>query len=141
MPLSNVTTIVLVDDKLDCRESSKEDSEAMFIDPLTNFGYIIQKVRDRNTNKNPVIFQVVYEIRIIHERCFTPIYIRRKTRKAFWIALRICWMELSHYILQIQIDRIYKTTAKIRYAIKIFLDIEHFCGMVLFIINLFLLDY
>ena len=69
MPLSNVTTLVLVDDKLDCRESVKEDSEAMFIDPQTNFGYIIQKVRERNTKKNPVIFKVVHETRIIHERC------------------------------------------------------------------------
>ena len=59
----------MVDDKLDCRESVKEDSEAMFIDPQTNFGYIIQKVRERNTKKNPVIFKVVHETRIIHERC------------------------------------------------------------------------
>ena len=70
MPLSNVTTIVLVDDKLDCRESFKEDSEAMFIDPLTNFGYIIQKVRERNTKKNPVIFKVVAKTRVIHKRCY-----------------------------------------------------------------------
>ena len=83
MPLSNVTTLVLVDDKLDCRESVKEDSEAMFIDAQTNFGYIIQKVRARNTNKNPVIFQVVYETKIIHMRCSSYYYIHRKTRKAF----------------------------------------------------------
>ena len=64
MPKSNVTTLVLVDDELDCTESVKEDSEAMFIDPISNSGYIIQKVRERNTRKNshpvnPVIFKVV----------------------------------------------------------------------------------
>ena len=74
MPLSNVTTLVLVDDKLDCRESVKEDSEAMFIDPQTNSGYIIQKVRERNTKKNPVIFKVIYEIRVIYKRCQTDFF-------------------------------------------------------------------
>ena len=85
MPLSNVTTLVLVDDKLDCRESVKEDSEAMFIDPQTNFGYIIQKVRERNAKKNPVIFKVVYETRIIHIRCksyYTQLHIEKDKKNS-----------------------------------------------------------
>ena len=80
MPLSNITTLVLVDDMLDCRESVKEDSEAMFIDAQTNVGYIIQKVRERNTNKNPVIFQVVYETKIIHKRCSSYTFIERQEK-------------------------------------------------------------
>ena len=65
MPLSNITTLVLVDDEQDCTESVKEDSEAMFIDPISNSGYIIQKIRDRNTNDSPVIFKVSLEIMIL----------------------------------------------------------------------------
>lgn len=65
MPLSNITTLVLVDDEQDCRESVKEDSEAMFIDPISKSGYIIQKIRDRNTNDSPVIFKVSFKIMIL----------------------------------------------------------------------------
>ena len=87
MPLSNVTTLVLVDDKLDCRESVKEDSEAMFIDPQTNFGYIIQKVRERNRKKNPVIFKVVYETRVIYKRCYTHFHTNKAKKKLFYISV------------------------------------------------------
>ena len=80
MPLSNITTLVLIDDNLDCRESVKEDSEAMFIDAQTNFGYIIQKVRARNTNKNPIIFQVVYETKIILKSCSSYTFIERQEK-------------------------------------------------------------
>ena len=37
----------------------------MFVDPITQYGYIIQKVRPRNTIKTPVIFKVL-EIYIVH---------------------------------------------------------------------------
>ena len=59
MPTSNITTLLLMDDDLDCKESAKEDTEAMFIDSISNTGYIIQKVRERNTNKDSVIFKVL----------------------------------------------------------------------------------
>ena len=66
MPTSNITTLLLTDDELDCTESAKEDTEAMFIDSISNTGYIIQKVRERNTNKSSVIFKV---LTIILWRC------------------------------------------------------------------------
>ena len=58
MTRSNIKTLVLKDDGLDCTESAKEDTEAMFMDSISNNGYIIQKVRDRNTDKSSVIFKV-----------------------------------------------------------------------------------
>ena len=59
MPRNRITTFVLEDQENVCSEDSKEDSEAMFIDPISNSGYIIQKVRPRNTIKSPVIFKVI----------------------------------------------------------------------------------
>ena len=56
--LENVTTLVLKDSKADCSEELKADSEAMFIDPITRNGYIIQKVRERNNIRSPIIFKV-----------------------------------------------------------------------------------
>ena len=56
--LENVTTLVLKDSKANCSEESKADSEAMFIDPITSNGYIIQKVRERNNIRSPTIFKV-----------------------------------------------------------------------------------
>ena len=56
--LENVTTLVLKDSKANCSEESKADSEAMFIDPITRNGYIIQKVRERNNMRSPIIFKV-----------------------------------------------------------------------------------
>ena len=58
MPKNGITTIVLHDSGASCREDMKEDTEAMFIDPISKAGYIIQKVRPRNFNANPVIFKV-----------------------------------------------------------------------------------
>merc|ERR1711981_196693 len=57
MPRNRITTFVLEDQENVCSEDSKEDSEAMFIDPISNSGYIMQKVRPRNTIKSPVIFK------------------------------------------------------------------------------------
>ena len=59
MPRNRLTTIVLQDPRASCREDMKEDTEAMIIDPISKAGYIIQKVRPRNVNKNPVIFKVI----------------------------------------------------------------------------------
>ena len=55
----NITTLVLEDPDRPCGEDAKEDTEAMFIDPVYNVGYIIQKVRPRNEIKTPVIFKVL----------------------------------------------------------------------------------
>jgi hypothetical protein len=43
----------------------KVDTEAMIIDPISKAGYIIQKVRPRNANKNPVIFKVTLLMTIV----------------------------------------------------------------------------
>ena len=58
MPRNRITTLVLQDPQGSCREDMKEDTEAMFIDPISKAGYIIQKVRPRNLNKSPVILKV-----------------------------------------------------------------------------------
>ena len=58
VPKDEITTLVLEDPDRLCDEDSKEDTEAMFIDPIYNVGYIIQKVRPRNKIKTPVIFKV-----------------------------------------------------------------------------------
>ena len=57
-----ITTFVLQEPKLVCSEAKKEDTEAMFIDPISKSGYIIQKVRPRNIVKSPVIFKVTLSI-------------------------------------------------------------------------------
>jgi len=57
VPKKNITTLVLEDPDRLCGEDAKEDTEAMFIDPIYNVGYIIQKVRPRNEIKTPVIFK------------------------------------------------------------------------------------
>ena len=59
VPKKNITTLVLEDPDRLCGEDAKEDTEAMFIDPIYNVGYIIQKVRPRNEIKTPVIFKVI----------------------------------------------------------------------------------
>ena len=59
MSKENITTLVLEDPDRPCGEDAKEDTEAMFIDPVYNVGYIIQKVRPRNEIKTPVIFKVI----------------------------------------------------------------------------------
>lgn len=59
MSRNSTTTFILEDQASVCTEESKEDTEAMFIDPISNSGYIIQKVRPRNTRKDPVIFKVL----------------------------------------------------------------------------------
>ena len=59
VPKKNITTLVLEDPDRLCGEDAKEDTEAMFIDPIYNVGYIIQKVRPRNDIKTPVIFKVM----------------------------------------------------------------------------------
>ena len=56
---SEIATLVLEDSEAICGEDVKEDTEAMLVDPITKSGYIIQKVRPRNTYKTPVIFKVL----------------------------------------------------------------------------------
>ena len=68
MPKKNITTLVLEDPDSPCGEDTKEDTEAMFIDPIFNVGYIIQKVRPRNEIKSPVIFKVI-KFRIDISKC------------------------------------------------------------------------
>ena len=68
MPRNRITTLVLQDPEGSCREDLKEDTEAMFIDPISKSGYIIQKVRPRNINKSPVILKVVLVINVTSAR-------------------------------------------------------------------------
>ena len=63
IPLAHITTFVLRDTILNCREDMKEDTETLFIDPLYNAGYIVQKVRPRNLIKEPVIFKVKINVK------------------------------------------------------------------------------
>ena len=65
MPRNRITTFVLEDPEGSCMEDLKEDTEAMFIDPISNAGYMIQKVRPRNIYKRPVIFKVLFVINIM----------------------------------------------------------------------------
>ena len=58
---TEITSIVLQNPEGVCSEDTKEDTEAMFIDPVSKFGYLIQKVRPRNAVKNPTIFKVHYQ--------------------------------------------------------------------------------
>ena len=67
VPKKNITTLVLEDPDRLCGEDAKEDTEAMFIDPIYNVGYIIQKVRPRNEIKTPVIFKVMKLTIVISE--------------------------------------------------------------------------
>ena len=60
VPITQIVTFVLRDTFGNCKEDLKEDTEALFIDPLYNIGYIVQKVRPRNVNKEPVIFKVKF---------------------------------------------------------------------------------
>ena len=60
MPRNRITTFILEDQERVCNEEFKEDTEAMFIDPISSSGYIIQKVRPRNTRKDPLIFKVIF---------------------------------------------------------------------------------
>ena len=53
-----VTTLVLKDAEAGCSPKEKADSESLFIDPITRSGYMIQKVRERNDIRSPVIFKV-----------------------------------------------------------------------------------
>ena len=36
----------------------KTNWEAMFIDPITRFGYIIEKVKERNNKPSPMVLKV-----------------------------------------------------------------------------------
>ena len=60
VPITHIITFVLRDTLGSCKEDLKEDTEALFIDPLYNVGYIVQKVRPRNVNKEPTIFKVKF---------------------------------------------------------------------------------
>ena len=71
MSKDKITTLVLEDPDRLCNEDSKEDTEAMFIDPIYNVGYIIQKVRPRNEIKTPVIFKVM-KITMIISKIILP---------------------------------------------------------------------
>ena len=53
-----VTKLILKDAKASCSDELKADSEALFIDPITRNGYTIQKIRERNSARNPIIFKV-----------------------------------------------------------------------------------
>ena len=70
MPRNRITTLVLQDPEGSCREELKEDTEAMFIDPISKAGYIIQKVRPRNINKSPVILKVFLVIIVMSAKYF-----------------------------------------------------------------------
>ena len=59
MESNKVTTLILKDAEAGCSDKEKADSEAMFIDPITRNGYMIQKVRERNDARSPIIFKVV----------------------------------------------------------------------------------
>jgi hypothetical protein len=73
MPRNRITTLVLQDPEGSCREELKEDTEAMFIDPISKAGYIIQKVRPRNINKSPVILKVFLVIIVMSAKYFEKI--------------------------------------------------------------------
>ena len=63
VPITHIITFVLRDTLGSCKEDLKEDTEALFIDPLYNVGYIVQKVRPRNVNKEPTIFKVKFIVK------------------------------------------------------------------------------
>ena len=60
IPSSEIATLVLneSDFESECGEDTKKDAETLFIDPISMSGYIIQKVRKRNTDKTAFIFKV-----------------------------------------------------------------------------------
>ena len=62
IPASKVTTIILndpeVNSKTRCDEGTKKDTEALFIDPISNSGYLIQKVTKETFATNVVISKV-----------------------------------------------------------------------------------
>ena len=60
-----VTKLILKDAKASCSDELKADSEALFIDPITRNGYTIQKIRERNNARNPIIFKVGWKLSCI----------------------------------------------------------------------------
>ena len=66
IPASKVTTFVLNDPEVNsqtsCTEGTKKDSEAMFIDPISNSGYLIQKVKKETVATHASIFKVCTKI-------------------------------------------------------------------------------
>jgi len=72
IPESQITTIELNDPTLStsssCIPKSQIDTEAMFIDPISNSGYLIQKVHDHpkccNDFSEVTIFQVCINITV-----------------------------------------------------------------------------
>ena len=89
MSKHKITTLVLEDPDRLCNEESKEDTEAMFIDPIYNVGYIIQKVRPRNKIKTPVIFKVIKFIVVMSKLRFLYIYNRHCGIRAFTIRVHL----------------------------------------------------
>ena len=62
IPASKVTTIILNDPEVNsetiCDEGTKKDTEALFIDPISNSGYLIQKVTKDTFSTDVVISKV-----------------------------------------------------------------------------------
>ena len=60
IPSSEIATFVLNESDLEseCGEDKKKDAETLLIDPISMSGYIVQKVRKRNTDKTAFIFKV-----------------------------------------------------------------------------------
>ena len=70
----SVSTLILKDAKANCTEKLKADSEALFIDPITKNGYMIQKVRARNEVRSPVIFKVLFDEKMSKMKVFRNQY-------------------------------------------------------------------
>ena len=81
IPLAHITTFVLRDTILNCREDMKEDTETLFIDPLYHAGFIVQKVRPRNIIKEPVIFKVNHISYIVLTNDFNDITAMRNIER------------------------------------------------------------
>ena len=60
IPSSEIATLVLNESDMEseCGENKKKDAETLIIDPIFKSGYIIQKVKKRNTDKTTLIFKV-----------------------------------------------------------------------------------
>ena len=84
-----ITTLVLEDPDRLCNEDSKEDTEAMFIDPIYNVGYIIQKVRPRNKIKTPVIFKVIKFIVVMSKLRYTRTWFKFFLQYVLFIYLKV----------------------------------------------------
>ena len=91
-----ITTLVLEDPDRLCNEDSKEDTEAMFIDPIYNVGYIIQKVRPRNKIKTPVIFKVIKFIVVMSKLRYT-----RTCFKFFLQYVLFIYLKVRHSFIEV----------------------------------------